>query len=248
MKTCHACGAYVTEDWHYCNKCGAKRKGGSAKKIGVGIVVSLVIFVALVGLDIYAASSLQFRSEETGNFDWADLSLDVVMSVCNPTFMPTSFDEISADLNYKSSRIGTFTLWGSYLPPNSAQDVNGRINIDGMNVLKIIFGGMMAGLSGQDVQYNEDDFNIDLKINKAILGIIPFSFEKNYPASEISSFLEGRSSGWDCDGPSGPLDTLDKLRQEIEKQGESVVKSGEEMIEEVLEQTQKALESTELLP
>jgi len=99
--------------------------------------VPVVIFVTLVGLDIYAASSLQFRSEETGNFDRVDLSLDVVMSVCNPTFMPTSFDEISADLNYKSTRMATFTLWGSYLPPNSAQDVNGRINIDGMSVLQI---------------------------------------------------------------------------------------------------------------
>jgi len=56
----------------------------------------------------------------------------------------------------------------------------------------------MGGLSGQNVQYDEDDFNMDLKISKAILGIIPFSFEKNYPASEISSFLEGTTSEWDC--------------------------------------------------
>jgi len=110
LKTCHACGAHVTEDWRYCNKCGAKRKGGSTKKIGIGVVVPVVIFVVLVGLDIYAASSLQFRSDETGDFDWADLSLDVAMSVCNPTFMPTSFDEISADLNYKSTRIGRLCL------------------------------------------------------------------------------------------------------------------------------------------
>jgi len=39
---------------------------------------------------------------------------------------------------------------------------------------------------------------------------------------------------------SGPLDTLDKLRQEIEKQGESVIKTGEETIEEVLEQNTKS--------
>lgn len=166
-------------------------------KVGVGIGIVVAIFVVLAGFDIYAASNLQFQNKDTSQFDWSDLSVDMIMSVCNPTFMPTSFNQIKAELYYKSSRIGTFTMWGSAIPAYSAKDVDSRVNIDGMNVLKISFGGVMSGLAGQRAEYEEDDFSIDLKVEKSILGIIPFSLEKKYRGSEFASFVQG-NKGWNC--------------------------------------------------
>lgn len=164
----------------------------------IWIVIGIAVTVAvLIGLDLYASENLQLQTKSTKSFDWADLSTDMVISVCNPTFMPTSFDKIQADFAYKSTDIGMFTIWGSPIWPYSSSDVNGRLNLNGENVLKIVLGGMLSAFSGQtSSQLDTNNFNIHLKFEKKILGVIPYSYEKDFPISEFTNLVHGNK--WSC--------------------------------------------------
>ncbi len=166
-------------------------------KAVIGVIVGIVALVSiLIGSDLYATENLQFQTKSVKPFDWVDLSTDMVISVCNPTFMPTSFDKIQANFNYKSTEMAEFMLWGAPIGPYSATDMNSRLSVNGGNVLKMVLGGMLSAFSGQTTQFDSSNFDIHLKFDKKILGFIPYSYEKDYPIGDFTSFIHGNK--WSC--------------------------------------------------
>jgi len=204
---------------------------GLAAKVGAGIVIAIaiptVIFAVFIFLDMDAVSNLQIRPNTAEQFNFSALSTNVRMSVCNPTFMPTSFDMISAELFYKSARIGTFTVFGNTILPGP-NDVIGRLNIHGTNMFEVMLTAMSGSSASQT--FNEKDLSITIKFEKSILGSIPFSFEQYYRGSEFTSFWQGRSSEWSC-GDSGPVDIFSQIATQLEQQGKSFTEAGEKTIE-----------------
>jgi len=195
-----------------------------AAKVGVGIGIPILIFGVVVFLDVDAASNLQIRADTAEQLEFADLSTNVRMSVCNPTFMPTSFDKISAKFYYKSTRLGTFTVFGGTILPGS-NDVIGELNIHGKNMLDVMLDAMSG--SSSDKTFDENDLSITIKFEKSILGSIPFSFEQYYRGSEFTTFWQGKSTEWSCDD-SGSVDIFNQIK--------SFTDAGQKTFDELSEQ------------
>jgi len=197
-------------------------------KVVAGIIgISILIFGVFVFLDVDAASNLQIRPNASEQLDFADLSTNVRMSVCNPTFVPTSFDKISGKLFYKSTRIGTFTVFGDTVLPGS-NDVIGRLNIHGENMLEVMLNAMQGSSTSQT--FNENDLSLTIKFEKSVLGSTPFFYEQHYQGTEFTTFWQGKSREWNC-GDSGPVDIFSQISSQVEQQGKIFTDAGEKTIE-----------------
>ena len=172
-------------------------------KIGITIGIPFSIFIILILLDINSAQQLQFMAVESEEFDFIDLSIDGTDAVCNPTSFPTSFDKINTRLYYKSTEIAQMTIWGDSIPANQAKEVPTRVNINGQNVIRMIAGGFFGSFSGKKPEFDQNDFSVYLKIDKSILGFIPYSQEKRISGGNIDEFQKwfvtpDKITDWKC--------------------------------------------------
>ena len=184
---CGQCGATLAAKYAPCPKCGyTKTKynpGKSSKSSTRPIMIATIVFVGLIstiiGIDLYATQSLELQPMQNANtsFDYSTLTIYFQLSIYNPTVIPTSFDVIYADILYKSKTLGTATIYGEPLPPSSYTDVSGKFELDAVSVLAAAFGGGTP---------DEKDFSIDVKLEKRILGFIPFTYERNYSMDEFT--------------------------------------------------------------
>ena len=78
---------------------------------------------------------------------------------------------------YKSKTIGTATIYGEQLPSSSYTNVSGKFELGSVSVLMATFGGGTP---------DKEDFNVNVKLEKRILGFIPFMYERNYTMDEFS--------------------------------------------------------------
>ena len=182
---CAQCGTPVASKYATCSKCGYAKtrytpgKSRSTRPVMIVIIVIAGLVITLIGLDLYATQSLELQPMQNSNtsFDYSSLTIHFELSIHNPTVIPTSFDVIYADMLYKSRTLGTATIYGESLPPSSYTDVSGKFELDAVSVLAAAFGGGTP---------DEKDFSIDVKLEKRILGFIPFTYERNYSMDEFT--------------------------------------------------------------
>lgn len=170
---------------------------GSGKKIGIGIGITAVLIVAYLGLNIYAISSLQFRNHETGQFDFADMSIDAKIEACNPTFFPASFNKFDVKMVYKSTDFGTFTVWGDTIAPKSSSVVDGRFKLNGEAVAGLFLAALGSAFTGQS-NFDPNQIRLNANLDAPILGIIPFSVSKEFSIDEFKNFMSDQNGRFDC--------------------------------------------------
>ena len=147
-------------------------------------MIATIVFVGLIstiiGIDLYATQSLELQPAQNAtppDFDFSTLTIHFQLSIYNPTVIPTSFDVIYADILYKSKTIGTATIYGEPLPSSSSTDVSGKFELGSVSTLMQAFGG--GGTP------DKKDFNVNVKLEKRILGFIPFMYERSYSMDEF---------------------------------------------------------------
>jgi len=165
----------------------------SAQGVGIGIGIAVLIFVLILGLNVYAVSNLQFRAESISDFSiFPDLNIDMSMEAYNPTFFPASYKAIYLDVYYKQNNLGTATLYGSTVPPGTNVPVQGNVDLHSDSVLGSIIDAIGSTIFGKTPTTN--DVNFTIKLDAPILGIIPFSLEKQYSYNEFTnSFDDGKT-------------------------------------------------------
>ena len=180
---CGQCGATLASKYAPCPKCGyikTKYKPGKSRSTRP-VMIATIVFVGLIstiiGIDLYATQSLEMQSKGVTNSDFSTLTIHFQLSIYNPTVIPTSFDVIYADMLYKSKTIGTATIYGESLPPSSYTDVSGKFELGSVSVLMAAFGGGTP---------DQKDFSVNVKLEKRILGFIPFVYERNYNIDEFT--------------------------------------------------------------
>ena len=180
---CAQCGTPVASKYATCSKCGYAKtrytpgKSRSTRPVMIATIVFVGLISTIIGIDLYATQSLEIQSKGVTNSDFSTLTIHFQLSIYNPTVIPTSFDVIYADILYKSKTLGTATIYGESLPPSSYTDVSGKFELDAVSVLAAAFGGGTP---------DEKDFSIDVKLEKRILGFIPFVYERNYNIDEFT--------------------------------------------------------------
>ena len=170
------------------------------KAVAVVVAICVVLIVASVVVNLYALSSLQFRphGEISDDIDLFDLSTDVQMEACNPTFMPASFDKLDVDVMYRTTKLATFVMWGEPVPPKTSAVIDGRINLDVSGLIGM-FLGAFASLSEEE-EFDPNEVSLIGTLDAPILGIFPFSVSQQFAMDETTDVFGGISSGsWDCD-------------------------------------------------
>ena len=185
---CAQCGTPVASKYATCLKCGyikTKYNPGkpSTRPIMIATIVIAGLISTIIGLDLYATQSLELQPMQNASprIDYSTLTIHFQLSIYNPTEIPTSFDVIYADILYKSKTIGTATIYGEPLPSSSYTDVSGKFELDAVNVMALAFGSMAGGNTP-----DKNDITVNVKLEKRILGFIPFTYERNYSMDEFT--------------------------------------------------------------
>ena len=178
---CGQCGAALASKYAPCPKCGyIKTKYNPGKSSTRPIMIATIVIAGLIstiiGIDLYATQSLEIQSKGVTNSDFSTLTIHFQLSIYNPTVIPTSFDVIHADILYKSKTLGTATIYGKSLPPSSYTDVSAKFELGSVSTLMEAFGGGTP---------DKEDFSVKVKLEKRILGFIPFMYERSYSMDEF---------------------------------------------------------------
>ena len=182
---CAQCGTPVASKYATCSKCGYAKtrytpgKSRSTRPVMIAIIVIAGLVITLIGLDLYATQSLELQPMQNASpqIDYSTLTIHFQLSIYNPTVIPTSFDVIYADILYKSKTLGTATIYGEPLPSSSYTNVSGKFELGSVSTLMAAFGGGTP---------DKEDFSVNVKLEKRILGFIPFMYEKNYNIDEFT--------------------------------------------------------------
>ena len=182
---CGQCGAALASKYAPCPKCGYIKtkyepgKSRSTRPVMIASIVFAGLISTIIGIDLYATQSLELQPMQNASpqIDYSTLTIHFQLSIYNPTVIPTSFDVIHADILYKSKTLGTATIYGKSLPPSSYTDVSAKFELGSVSTLMEAFGGGTP---------DKEDFSVKVKLEKRILGFIPFMYERNYTMDEFS--------------------------------------------------------------
>lgn len=168
--------------------------------IGVGAVIALVI--ASIGINYYALSNLQFRGNTTEDFDFASLSMDMKLDVCNPTAVPANFDKFTVLINYKDKEFATVAIKGKTIPPHQTTTVDGRLSVNAQMMAGLFMQGFANAFSDdaeQQPSFDENDMDVIMTIDSKALGFIPITSSKSFAMSEFQEVMqEQNSDGFSC--------------------------------------------------
>lgn len=205
---CTECGSIVSKTHNFCPKCGINQENPedhtrypgsrSYKKAGAAIAIIIVIIIVYGTMNLYALSSLQFRPNGTGTFDFADLSMPLHLQACNPSYFPASFDKFSLDINYKSTNFGDAIVWGKMIPPKSSVPVDGQLKLNGQGLVQLFLASFASAFSGQQSSFDPSQMRITATLDAPIFGVIPFSISKDYSIGDFKGMMSNATGQYSC--------------------------------------------------
>ncbi len=155
----------------------------------VGIAITIV-FIAYVGLDLYAVNMLQFRPHSGQQVAISPTEISIQSDVCNPSYFPATFKKYEIVAYYQSAEIENATISGTTISPKSAAILDGIFALNRDTISKF---------AGQKLTFNVTEAHIITKVDAPIFGLIPYSLNKEYAADEFQKGLRnGSSASYSC--------------------------------------------------
>jgi hypothetical protein len=162
----------------------------SVKKFAfIGIIIAIV-FVAYIGLDIYAVNGLQFIPHRGQQVIISDTQIGIKSDACNPSYFPATFAKYEISAFYNSDIIEKATIAGSTLSPKSAVTLDGIFVINKEAVNKI---------GKENSTFDPTRATITTSVDAPIFGFIPYTVEKKYAAEDFQKRIKNPPPGsFDC--------------------------------------------------
>ena len=152
--------------------------------IGIcGAVIAVIVFILIPYLVLNSLQAVQFSPNSVGRFDNATLTLEVFVDACNPTQMPTGFDKMLFELDYKNKEFAKMVLQGNTLMPQQAVTLKGRIHINADTVEN--WWQAYNVFTGLEHQY----INLKATVDAKVLGFIPVDVERNFSYDEFVALV-----------------------------------------------------------
>ncbi len=170
------------------------------------ITLAVVIVIALSALFLgisYSAKSLEFAGGGIGQVNTS--GMDITLAVCNPSFMPVIIESVESDMRGTSGDYGSLEITGTVVPSLSEEQLQGTLGFTDSNTMKTFVNWVLNNESNTD-------FNSTLLIKTKVLGLIPYSYEKNYDFATFSNLIFGKGQ-WDCQSKQSYVD--DNIRQQL---------------------------------
>jgi hypothetical protein len=163
------------------------------------IILVVVIVIALSALFIglsYLAKSLEFAGGGIGQINTS--GMDITLVVCNPSFVPVTVESVESDMRGTAVDYGSLEVTGNMVSPLSEGQLQGTLGFTDSDTMKTFVNWVLNNESNAD-------FNSTLLIKTKVLGLIPYSYEKNYDLPAFSSLVFGKGQ-WDCQSKQSYVD------------------------------------------
>ncbi|NHI03035.1 hypothetical protein DYY67_0156 [Candidatus Nitrosotalea sp. TS] len=170
------------------------------------IILAVVIVIALSALFVsvsYLAKSLEFAGGGIGQVNTS--GLDITLAVCNPSFVPVTVESVESDMRGASGDYGSLEITGNTVQPLSEGQLQGTLGFTDSNTMKTFVNWVLSNESNAD-------FNSTLVIKTKVLGLIPYSYEKNYDLLAFSNVIFGKGQ-WDCQSKQSYV--AENIRQQL---------------------------------
>ncbi|MDE1726959.1 MAG: hypothetical protein KGH89_06795 [Thaumarchaeota archaeon] len=154
-------------------------------------IFGVIMAVVITGLYIEVSQSargLEFAGGGLGQVSASEI--DVNLAVCNPSFVPVTVESIESDMHGISNDYGSLEMTGKTIQPYSQEKLQGTLSFVDFDAMKTFVDWTISNETGTD-------FNSTLLIKTKVLGLIPYSYEKNYNLEEFSNLVFGKGK-WDC--------------------------------------------------
>ena len=169
-------------------------------------IVALIVIVSVTAVGVFSAldysKNLEFAGAGIGQAGASGMYIS--LQVCNPSIMPVTIEDIEARLHGNTGDVGSLVLKGDTIRPFSDVTLQGTLGFTDFNAMKTFVD---ASLNNE----TDTDLNATLLVQEKILGIIPYSYEKNYNLTGFSNVIFGNSQ-WSC---STKQDHASEIRQQL---------------------------------
>ncbi len=167
------------------------------------IVIIAVIVIAIPfvysGLNIYAASQLQFHGTDEDRFRFFDMINDGSIKACNPSPFFGNFNKLSIVTYFDSDNIGTFSSKPISVSPLSSVVIDGMFSSESFpeaQYFALHFDGIFSGSSPERIDPRR--LMIVTEIETPIIGIIPYTITKQYSGLYFWETLNGDIGEYNC--------------------------------------------------
>jgi hypothetical protein len=151
--------------------------------IGGGIAVAVIVAVTLQYYALNNLQQVQLSPNSVGSLDPKTLGLDVFIDACNPTSLPTGFDKMVFELDYKNKWFANMVLEGQTLMPKQSVTLQGYLRINADTVEN--WWQAYNVFTGLDHQY----INLKVTLETKAFGFIPVSAERNFSYDEFLALI-----------------------------------------------------------
>ena len=159
------------------------------KIVLAGIVIVAMIF-GYIGANAYAVSTLEFRPHKGSQFAISPTELHIQAEACNPSYFPASFHNYEIKAIYKSQVLEIASINGSTISPKSSLLLDGKFTIN---------KDVISQFAQEGSQFDPNQALVKTKLDAAILGIIPFSIDKDYSGTQFADIVKnGPPGGYQC--------------------------------------------------
>lgn len=163
---------------------------GNRKKIAIAGIVIAVIISAYIGANAYAVSTLEFRPHQGTQYTISPTELHIQAEACNPSYFPASFHIYEIRAVYKSQVIEIASINGSTISPKSSTLLDGKFTIN---------RDAISQFAREGSQFDSSQAVVKTKLDAAILGIIPFTINKDYTGTQFADVVKnGPPGGYQC--------------------------------------------------
>jgi LEA14-like dessication related protein len=170
--------------------------------ITLAVVVVIALSTLFFGIS-YLAKSLEFAGGGIGQINTS--GMDITLVVCNPSFVPVTVESVESDMRGASGNYGSLEVTGKTVQPLSEEQLQGTLGFTDSDTMKTFVNWVLNNESNAD-------FNSTLLIKTKVLGLIPYSYEKNYDLSAFSNLVFGKGK-WDCQSRQNY--TANGIRQQL---------------------------------
>lgn len=149
------------------------------------LIISAISVAAAVTFVIlhHSENSIEFAVESVGQVDPTGMGISLL--ACNPSVIPITVEGMEADLSGSSGTYGSLLVPGKLIPPLSQETLQGRLDFTDFTAMKTVFDWALNNQSNAD-------FNATVLVKAKLLGVIPYSYEKNYDLPEFSNLIFGK--------------------------------------------------------
>jgi len=170
-------------------------------KHSVIVIIASVVIASTVGFsgwNVYAADQLQIQGPE-GRFSYYEMMSDGKIVICNPLPFFVTVNKFDIKIFFEEKDEGTYSIIAATIPPSSSTVLNGTFKSEiflEAQYLFLHFDGMFSGASPLRIDPNK--FSIVTVSQTPIIGIIPYSVNKQYSGLEFWNMMNGKIGEFQC--------------------------------------------------